>query len=392
MQPFLPIRHQQPPPPISLLRHPHSSSGHRRLHSSGDAVGSCRNSDELISAENRENGPDLIGKVWNRAQGVAGLVFGNENSASSEDSRFPVLVSVLKEERDDVEMVRGALETLVSALTPTDQAKALKNEVQPTLMNTNLLSREAKSISLLLSLLQEAILTIPRGRTRLMDMLMDHELYEMRPCYFSLTTREVEEIQNILVFEGAFEKIFSIIKEEGCSEGGVVQVLLRKTMGFDPLISILKLRGSSYTEHLHLNRLTLGVQDLKLDQTNIHLSRLGNYSAYYGPGVPIPSSYLNSAVMGCHVPHPHVWAPPQHVMPPYGVSYSAIYSPGVVYAHPKVPIVATPVSAQMLSTSSDNMDQGSTKKLKRLDGVAMQVVNDNAEVDGEGLAHGASQR
>ncbi|KAL7183149.1 hypothetical protein ACSBR1_041764 [Camellia fascicularis] len=69
--------------------------------------------------------------------------------------------------------------------------------------------------------------------------------------------------------------------------------------------------------------------------------------------------------MACHVPHPHVWAPPQ---------------------------VATPVSAQMFSTSSDNMDQGSTKKLKRLDGVAMQVVNDNAEVDGEGSAHGASQR
>ncbi|KAI8024162.1 hypothetical protein LOK49_LG03G01818 [Camellia lanceoleosa] len=58
---------------------------------------------------------------------------------------------------------------------------------------------------------------------------------------------------------------------------------------------------------------------------------------------------------------------------------SAIYSPGVVYAHPIVPIVATPVSAQMLSTSSDNMNQGSTKKFKRLDGVAMQVVNDNAK-------------
>ncbi|KAF5938477.1 hypothetical protein HYC85_022736, partial [Camellia sinensis] len=104
--------------------------------------------------------------------------------------------------------------------------------------------------------------------------------------------------------------------------------------------------------------------------------------AYYGPGVPIPPSYLNSSVMACHVPHPHVWAPPQHVMPPYGVPYSAIYSPGVI---------ATPVSAQMLSTSSYNMDQGSIKKLKRLDGVTKQVVNDNAEVDGEGSAHGASQ-
>lgn len=31
-----------------------------------------------------------------------------------------------------------------------------------------------------------------------------------------------QEIQKILVFEGALEKIFSIIKEEGGSDGGVV--------------------------------------------------------------------------------------------------------------------------------------------------------------------------
>ncbi|KAL4591614.1 hypothetical protein LXL04_004583 [Taraxacum kok-saghyz] len=68
----------------------------------------------------------------------------------------------------------------------------------------------------------------------------------------------------MLVFEGAFEKIFSIIKEEGGSEGGVVQdclellnnllrnnasnqVLLRETIGFDSIISILKLRGTTYS-------------------------------------------------------------------------------------------------------------------------------------------------
>ncbi|KAI7994319.1 Golgin candidate 6 [Camellia lanceoleosa] len=261
---------------------------------------------------------DLMSGHKNRVQGAVGLVFGNENSASSKDSyverlldrisnavlaedrrtviaelqfivaesRFPVLLSVLKEERDDVEMVRGALETLVSALTLIDQPKALKNEVQPTLMNTDLLSREAESISLLLSLLweedfyiryytqqlltvlltnsrnrlQEAILTIPRGITRLMDMLMDREALLL----LTYLTHEAEEIQKILVFEGAFEKIFSIIKEEGCSESGVVvqdclellnnlirnnasnKVLLRETMGVDPLISIVKLRGSSY--------------------------------------------------------------------------------------------------------------------------------------------------
>ena len=52
--------------------------------------------------------------------------------------------------------VRGALETLVGALTPIEHAKGPKNEVQPALMNTDLLSREADSISLLLSLLVRA--------------------------------------------------------------------------------------------------------------------------------------------------------------------------------------------------------------------------------------------
>lgn len=49
--------------------------------------------------------------------------------------------------------VRGALETLVSALTPINHAKGSKDQVQPALMNSDLLSRESDSISLLLSLL-----------------------------------------------------------------------------------------------------------------------------------------------------------------------------------------------------------------------------------------------
>ncbi|KAL8226929.1 hypothetical protein R6Q57_016761 [Mikania cordata] len=266
-------------------------------------------------------------------KGVVGLVFGNEDSSANEDSYverlldcikngklvedrrnamaelqsvvaesrsaqlafgtmgFPVLFGVLKE-RDDVEMVRGAVETLVGALTPIRKEKLHKNEVQPALMNADLLSRDEQNISLLLNLLseddfyvryytlqvltalltnshvrlQEAILTIPRGITRLVDMLMDREVIRNEALLLlTYLTREAEEIQKILVFEGAFEKIFSIIKEEGGSDGGVVvqdclellnnlirsnasnQVLLRETIGFDSLISILRLRGSTYS-------------------------------------------------------------------------------------------------------------------------------------------------
>ncbi|XP_077226549.1 golgin Putative 6 [Tasmannia lanceolata] len=289
------------------------------------------------------------------AQGVGGLVFGNENSASSEDSYverlldrisngvlaedrraaiaelqslvaesrsaqlafgamgFPVLMAVLKEERDDVEMVRGALETLVSACNPIGHVHGPQNEVQPSLMNSDLLSREPESISLLLSLLseddfyvryytlqiltalltnspnrlQEEILAIPRGMTRLMDMLMDREVIRNEALLLlTYLTREAEEIQKIVVFEGAFEKIFSIIKEEGGSEGGVVvqdclellnnllrnnasnQILLTETVGFEPLISLLKLRKGSafgFTQQKTINLLSaIGTIELLL--------------------------------------------------------------------------------------------------------------------------------
>ncbi|KAF2292278.1 hypothetical protein GH714_018396 [Hevea brasiliensis] len=213
-----------------------------------------------------------------RYKGVVGLVFGNDNSASNEDSYverlldrisngvlaedrrtamaelqsivaesnaaqlafgamgFPVVMGVLKEERDDIEMIRGALETLVSALTPIDHAKGTKNEVQPALMNTDLLSREAENISLLLSLLKEEdfyvryytlqILTalLTNSPNRLQEAILTILVVIRNEALLLLTylTREAEEIQKIVVFEGAFEKIFSIIKEEGGSEGGVV--------------------------------------------------------------------------------------------------------------------------------------------------------------------------
>jgi len=203
---------------------------------------------------------------------------------------FPILLNIFKEDREDVELVRGALETFVSALTPIEMSQGPKTEVQPASVNSDLLSRETENISLLLSLLseedfyvryytiqlltalltnslkrlQEAILLIPRGITVLMDMLMDREVIRNEALLLlTYLTRDAEEIQKIVVFEGVFEKIFSIIREEGYSDGGVVvqdclellnnlirhnasnQMLLKETMGFDPLISILKIRRGS---------------------------------------------------------------------------------------------------------------------------------------------------
>ncbi|CAN6343168.1 unnamed protein product [Urochloa humidicola] len=274
----------------------------------------------------------IAGSAGNIMQGMGKFVFGNEGPESKEDSYveryldrisngtipddrrsamtelqspvaesrsaqmsfgamgFPILLNVLKEDREDVELVRGALETFVSALTPIETSQGLKTEVQPASVNSDLLSRETENISLLLSLLseedfyvryytiqlltalltnslkrlQEAILLIPRGITVLMDMLMDREVIRNEALLLlTYLTRDAEEIQKIVVFEGVFEKIFSIIREEGYSDGGVVvqdclellnnlirhsssnQMLLKETIGFDPLISILKIRRGS---------------------------------------------------------------------------------------------------------------------------------------------------
>ncbi|KAM7491457.1 hypothetical protein LguiA_034378 [Lonicera macranthoides] len=120
-------------------------------------------------------------------------------------------------------------------------------------------------------------------------------------------------------------------------------------------------------------------------QTNIHLyPDWTTFQAYYGPIVPVPPPYFSSPVTAGHVLHPQVWGPPQTH---YGFPYSTIYSQGVVYAHPAVPLVANPLSIGLTSKSSDDIDQSLSKKLKRLDGHAVSVGNSGPEVDAEGSTH-----
>lgn len=267
------------------------------------------------------------------AQGVGGLVFGKENGNSNydggveqllerisygvlaEDRRaaitdlrdvvaaeraaqlalgamgFPVLMEVLKEEREDLDMVRGALEVLLNGLSATfpgeDAAGSKGQEVAPGQVNAELFAREAGSVPLLLSLLeeedfyvryhtvqlltvllstnphrlQEAILSTPQGLARLMDMLQEREVIRNEALLLMISlTREAEEIQKIVVFEGAFERVLNIVREEGFSDGGIVvqdclellnnllrnnpsnQVHLRETLGLSSVPLLLKVR------------------------------------------------------------------------------------------------------------------------------------------------------
>lgn len=55
--------------------------------------------------------------------------------------------------------------------------------------------------------------------------------------YCTKCNRIRQEIQKIVVFEGAFEKIFSIINEEGGSDGGVVVQVMMHSESFPIMIT-----------------------------------------------------------------------------------------------------------------------------------------------------------
>ncbi|OWM68690.1 common plant regulatory factor 1-like isoform X2 [Punica granatum] len=115
------------------------------------------------------------------------------------------------------------------------------------------------------------------------------------------------------------------------------------------------------------------------DQPHVHVyPDWAAAQAYYGPRLALPS-YYNSAVPPGYAPHPYIWGPPQHMIPPYGAPFAAAYSHGGVYAHPATPITPTPMSGETPSKSSGDASRGLMKKLKSFDGLGMPITNGNVE-------------
>lgn len=82
---------------------------------------------------------------------------------------------------------------------------------------TNLLSNRPKEI-------QEIILVSPMGVSKLMDLLVDSREVIRNDALLLLIelTKGNANIQKIVAFENAFDRLFDVIKEEGCSDGGIV--------------------------------------------------------------------------------------------------------------------------------------------------------------------------
>ncbi|KXZ52056.1 hypothetical protein GPECTOR_10g1079 [Gonium pectorale] len=208
---------------------------------------------------------------------------------------LPVLISVLRDERDDLELLRGALEALLAATSSSHGtgagagaagggAEAVGGgglaehnglsaaEAHAAALNAELLARQRESVGLLLGLLEdepvgvpdfyvryhtvqlltallqhcagrlqasggggpgEAVLATPMSVVRLTELLGERSEVIRNEALLLLAalTRPTgspggggggSEVQKIAAFEGAFDRISELLREEGGLDGGMV--------------------------------------------------------------------------------------------------------------------------------------------------------------------------
>ena len=174
---------------------------------------------------------------------------------------MPTLITSLTEERKDTELVHGVLEVLVNALTGgaagadggADTAMREGGEdahlAHAGAANSDAFVRNPANLELALSLLDEedfyvryhtmqlltalsatnpfevqsAIMSNPTGVGRLMDNLTEREVIRNETLLLLISlTRGSEDLRKIVAFEGAFERCFNVIREEGAADGGII--------------------------------------------------------------------------------------------------------------------------------------------------------------------------
>lgn len=159
------------------------------------------------------------------------------------------MVDVIRNDKMDVEIVSYALETLWNILE-VERGDFRRDE---TLMETHFAEEfleNSKNIGLLLELLerldftirrhttcllncllfhkraevQEKILVQPMGISKMMDLLSDGTEIIRNDALLLLIelTKSNKQIQKIVAFENAFDRLLAIIRDEGYSDGGII--------------------------------------------------------------------------------------------------------------------------------------------------------------------------
>ncbi|BFZ17934.1 hypothetical protein BsWGS_20973 [Bradybaena similaris] len=164
-----------------------------------------------------------------------------------------ILLNVLQQDRSDTEIIGFALDTLnhVMSNEPAEEDES-RGQVSSDLgaQFTEIFIKRQENVSLLMSFLddydfhvrwptvklltvlltnkqkdlQEIILVVPMGVSRLMDVLSDSREIIRNDALLLLNqlTKGHANIQKIVAFENAFERIIEIVREEGGSDGGIV--------------------------------------------------------------------------------------------------------------------------------------------------------------------------
>ncbi|GFS04073.1 general vesicular transport factor p115-like [Elysia marginata] len=163
-----------------------------------------------------------------------------------------ILLNVLEQDRNDAEIISYALDTFYHVMSnePTDEDDATPVNTDLGCQFTEIYIKRPENVSLLLSFLeeydfhvrwptvklltvllsnkqkelQEIILVVPMGVSRLMDLLSDSREIIRNDALLLLNqlTKGHGNIQKIVAFENAFERIIDIIRDEGATDGGIV--------------------------------------------------------------------------------------------------------------------------------------------------------------------------
>ena len=160
-----------------------------------------------------------------------------------------ILIEAIKRDRSDSESVGYAVEAILNVLT-TDEGEESTDELMLGADYATKIVEDTENVTLLLGLIeefdfqirrpstrlltallnhclpdtQEIILKSPMGISKIMDLLVDSREVVRNDALLLLMelTRSNSQIQKIVAFESAFERLLSIIHDEGFSDGSIV--------------------------------------------------------------------------------------------------------------------------------------------------------------------------
>lgn len=166
---------------------------------------------------------------------------------------MPALLQILENDFADCEIVSYAIDTLCNITSPEQFEEEMDNPMVSVNIGqqfTEMFIKKADNVTLVLNLLvefdfrvrwstiklltglltnktkeiQEIVLVSPMAVSKLMDLLSDSREVIRNDALLLLVqlTRSNANIQKIVAFENAFDRLFDVVRDEGASDGGIV--------------------------------------------------------------------------------------------------------------------------------------------------------------------------